>query len=69
MDKLKEIKNLFKKLIKNEKSVFYAVDRVSRLLLSKAKKSMNKKNKVFYKYYLEITKMYKIKFIMQKRRS
>ena len=67
MDKLKETKNLFKKLIKDEKSVFYAVDRTSRLLLSKAKKSMDKKNKVFYKYYLEITKMYKIKFIMQKR--
>ena len=38
MDKLKKAKNVFKKLIKYEKSMFYAVDRISRLLLGKAKK-------------------------------
>ena len=40
MDKLKQIKNVFKKLIKDEKSVFDAVDRVNKLLLGKAKKSL-----------------------------
>ena len=37
MDKLKQAKNLFKKLIKHEKSVFYAADRISRSLLCKVK--------------------------------
>ena len=36
MDKLKQTKNLFKKLIKDEKSVFYAVNRIKRLVLGKA---------------------------------
>ena len=40
MDKLKDAKNLFKKLIKDEKSIFYAVDRINRMLLNKARKSM-----------------------------
>ena len=53
-DKLKQTKNLFKKLIKDEKSVFYAVDRISGLLLGLAKKSLYEKDKVFYKYYLEL---------------
>ena len=54
MDKLKQTKNLFKKLIKDEKSVFYAVDRISRLLLDKAKKLMYEKDNVFYKYYVDL---------------
>ena len=43
MDKLKQTKNLIKKLIKVEESVLYAVDRLSRLLLGKAKKLLLKK--------------------------
>ena len=34
MDKIKQAKNLFKKLIKDEKSMFYAVDRITRTLKS-----------------------------------
>ena len=51
MDKLKQTKNLFKKLIKDEKSVFYAADRINRSLLGKAKKSLHEEDIVFYKYY------------------
>ena len=51
MDKLKQTKNLFKKLIKDEKSVFYAADRINRSLLGKAKKSPHEEDIVFYKYY------------------
>ena len=54
MDKLKPTKNLFKKLIKDEKSVFYAINRVNRTLLGKAKKLLYKKDKVFHKYYLDL---------------
>ena len=43
MDKLKQTKNLFKKLIKDEKSVFYAADI-----------SLCEKDKVFYKCYLDL---------------
>ena len=54
MDKLKQGKNLFKKLIKDEKSIFYAVDRIIRMLLNKARKSLYENDKVFYKYYLDL---------------
>ena len=54
MDKLKQTKNLLKKLIKDEKSIFYAADRITRTLLNKARKSLYKKDKVFYKYYLDL---------------
>ena len=54
MDKLKQIKTLFKKLIKDKKSVFYAVDRINRSLLGRAQKSLYKKDKVFYMYYLDL---------------
>ena len=53
-DKLKQTKNLIKKLIKDEESVLYAVDRLSRLLLGKAKKLLYEKGNVFYKYYLDL---------------
>ena len=39
MEKLEQIKNIFKKLIKDVKSVFYAADRITRTLLNKARKS------------------------------
>lgn len=50
-DRLKQTRNLFRKLIRDNKSVFYAVDRISKTLLSKAKKSLYEKDKIFYKYY------------------
>ena len=54
MDKLKQTKKWFKKLIKDEKSIFYAMDRITRTLLNKARKSLHEKDKVFYKYYLNL---------------
>ena len=54
MEKLKQSKNLFKKLIEDEKSVFYAADRINKTLLNKARKSFYKKDKIFYKFYLEL---------------
>ena len=45
---------MFKTLIKDEKSIFYAADRITRTLLNKARKSLNKKDKVFFKYYLDL---------------
>ena len=50
-DKLKQTKNVFRKLIRGDKSVLYAVDRINKTLLSKAKKSLYEKDKIFYKYY------------------
>ena len=54
MDKLKQTKNLIKKLIKVEESVLYAVDRLNRLLSGKAKKLLYEKGNVFWKYYLDL---------------
>ena len=54
MDKLNQTKNLFKKLIKDEKSVFYPINRRSRLLLGKAKNTFLKKDKAFYKHYVDL---------------
>ena len=54
MEKLKQSKNLFIKLIKEEKSVFYAADRINKTLLNKTRKSFYKEDKIFYKFYLEL---------------
>ena len=54
MEKLKQSEILFKKLIKDEKSVFYAADRINKTLLNKVRKSFYKKDKIFYKFYLEL---------------
>ena len=54
MDKLKQTKNLFKKLIKDEKSIFYVADKIIRMLLSKARKSLFENDKAFYKYHLDL---------------
>ena len=50
MKKLKQIKNL----IRDVKSVFYAADRITKTLLNKGRKSLYKKDKIFYKFYLEL---------------
>ena len=43
-----------KKLIRGDKSVLYTVDRINKTLLSKAKKSLYQKDKIFYKYYFDL---------------
>ena len=53
-EKLKQSKNLFKKLVKDEKSVFYAADRLNKTLLSKARNSFYGKDKIFYKFCLQL---------------
>ena len=54
MEKLKQSKKLFIKLIKEEKSVFYAAGRINKTLLNKTRKSFYKEDKIFYKFYLEL---------------
>ena len=54
INKLKQTKELFKKLIKDEKSMFYAADRINRSLLANAKTSLYENEKFFYKYYLDL---------------
>ena len=48
MDKPKQTKNLFKKLTKDENSIFHATGRITRILLNKARESLHEKDKVFY---------------------
>ena len=50
----KLLKNLFGKLMKDSNSLFYLVEKISRNLLNKARKSVYEKDKVFYKIYNEI---------------
>ena len=47
MEKLKQSRNLFKKLIKDEKSVFNVTDRTTKTLLNKVRKSLYQKDKAF----------------------
>ena len=44
----KQIKNLFKKLVNDQKSVFFSADKINQTLLNKGKKSIYQKDKVFY---------------------
>ena len=48
MEKLKQIKNRFKRLSRDVKSVFYAADRINKTLLNKGRKSLYKKDRIFY---------------------
>ena len=50
----KQIKNLFKKLINDQNSVFFSVDKINKTLLNKGKKSNYDKDKVFYKLFSKI---------------
>ena len=47
----KQLKNLFKKLINNQNSVFYAADKINNTLLNKGRRSSYEKDKVFYKIF------------------
>ena len=49
MDEIKQIKNLFKKIIKDRNSEFYLADKINRTLLNKYRTSSFEKDKVFYK--------------------
>ena len=54
MDEIKQIKSLFKKLIKGKNSVFYLADKINRTLLNKSRTSSYEKDKVFYKIYIRL---------------
>ena len=54
MDEIKQIKNLFKKLIKDRNSVFYSADKINRTLLNKSRTSSYEKDKIFYKIYVRL---------------
>ena len=50
-DEKKQLKNLFKKLINDQNSVFYSADRINTTLLNKGRRSSYEKDKVFYKLF------------------
>ena len=50
-DEKKQLKNLFKKLINDQNSVFYSADRINATLLNKGRRSPYEKDKVFYKLF------------------
>ena len=50
-DEQKQLKNLFKKLINDQNSVFYSSDKITRTFLNKGRKSSYEKDKVFYKIF------------------
>ena len=54
MDEIKQIKNLFKKLIKDRKSEFYLANKINRTLLNKSRTSSYEKDKVFYKICIRL---------------
>ena len=47
----KHVKNLYKQLINDAKSVFFASDKINKTLLNKAKNSTFEKDRVFYNFY------------------
>ena len=51
MMKKKQLKNLFKKLINDQNSVFYAAGRINSTLLNKGQKSSYEKDKVFFRLF------------------
>ena len=51
MDEQKQLKNLFKKLINNQNSVFYSADKINKTLLNKGRRSSYEKDKVFYRIF------------------
>ena len=50
----KQAKNLFKKLTKDENSVFFSSKRINKNLLNKGRKSNYEKDKVFYALFKKI---------------
>ena len=54
MDEIKQIKNLFKKLIKDRNSIFYLANKINRTFLNKFRTSSYEKDKVFCKIYIRL---------------
>ena len=54
MHEIKQIKNLFKRLIKVKNSIFYSADKISRTLLNESRMSSYEKDKVFYTIYIRL---------------
>ena len=52
--KLRQTKNIFKNLITDRKRIFYAVDKINKKLLNKARKSVYPKGKVFVELYKDL---------------
>ena len=50
----KQLKNLYRKLVNNENSVLYAIDRLHERVLNKVRKSSYEKDKVFYKLFKKL---------------
>ena len=50
----KQLKNLYRKLVNNENSVLYAIDRINARLLNKVRKSSYEEDKVFYKLFKKL---------------
>ena len=63
MHKLKQTKSVFRKLIKDEKSIFYASDRITKTLLNKARKSLYEKK---IRSFINIIQIQKIKMYYMK---
>lgn len=52
--KLKQTKNLYSFLIKDENSIFHYMDKINRHLINKARRCMYPKGRVFIKLYNEL---------------
>ena len=51
MDEQKQLKNLFKKLINDQNSVFYSADKINKTWLNKGRRSSYEKDNVFYRIF------------------
>ena len=60
----KQLKNLFGKLTKDSKRLFYLVEKINRNLLNKARKSVYEKDKVFTNFIMKLKIV--ILFLMKK---
>ena len=58
--KTNRIQNLFRNLQKNQKSIFYATEHLSRTILNKTRKSAYDKDKVFVNLYDQLEDLIKI---------
>ena len=50
----KQIKNLFNKLINDQKSVFFSAEKINQTLLNKGRKSNYEKDKVFFNLFQKL---------------
>ena len=63
----KQLKNLFGKLTKDSKRLFYLVEKINRNLLNKARKSVYEKDKVFTNFIMKLKIV--ILFLMKKMKK